>query len=119
MLGPTNRRRSRRLLAATFLLLVAQAMLITISPIADAHYHQSGPVQVEPRGSHHLVHHATECPECLALQTLAIPCSPIYAPRTSWAQAETPAPLPGVSYLALRSTPKSPRAPPSPSGAIL
>lgn len=110
---PTSRRRySRRLTVAACVALVAQLMLVTLSPIADAHLHVSGPVQLEPAGTHHLSHNPEQCPECIALQTLAIPGSPTYQLRESFARLDVPMPAPISGRMAIRFTPKTPRAPP-------
>jgi len=113
MLGPTNRRRSGRLVATTLLAVLAQASLVMLSPLADVHYHEHGPLQIESTGGHHVSHNASQCPECLALQTLAIPGSPTYSLRSNWAHDEAPTPAAGVSHPALRATTTFPRAPPS------
>ncbi len=121
MLGPTNRRRSRRLILATTFALVAQAMLVMVSPLADVQYHYGdhGPLQVAPAGSHHISQHAGPCPECMALQTLAVPGSPTLVLRSSWAREESPDPETGIGRPAFLSPGNFARAPPSPTGAIL
>lgn len=112
MLGPTNRRRSSRVIATALLALVAQTMLVGASPLADVHYHRFVPLSVEASGTHHISHSADQCPECLALQTLAIPGSPTYALRSDWARDEAPTPAAGISHPAIRRTSTFPRAPP-------
>jgi hypothetical protein len=113
MLGPTNRRRSGRLVATTLLAMLAQASLVMLSPLADVHYHEHGPLQIESLGEHHVSHSADQCPECLALQTLAVPGSPTYSLRSNWARDEAPTPTVGISHPVLRATSTFPRAPPS------
>lgn len=121
MLGPTNRRRSRRLIHATTLALVAQAMLVMLSPLADVQYHYGdhGPLQVAPSGSRHISQHPGPCPECMALQTLAVPGSPTLVLRSSWAREESPDPQTAIGHPTLLSTTNFARAPPLPTGAIL
>jgi hypothetical protein len=119
MLGPTNRRRGRRVIATTLLALVAQALLVMVSPLADVHYHETGPLEVVPAGSHHLSHGAGECPECLAMQTLAVPGTPTYSLRWDWAREEAPTPTRVVRRATVRPTSKHARAPPSLPGATL
>jgi len=115
MLGPTNRRRSRRLILATTLALVAQAMLVMVSPLADVQYHYGhhGPLQVAPLGAHQVSQHAGPCPECMALQTLAVPGAPTLLLRSNWAREESPDPKASIGRPALLSPTNFPRAPPS------
>lgn len=117
MLGPTNRRRRRHLLATTLLALVAQALLVTVSPLADVHYHDWGPLQVVPLGSHHLSHRPVICPECLAMQTLAVPGTPAYRLRWEVVRETTPTQTPIASRAVVRPTSRFARAPPTPLGA--
>jgi hypothetical protein len=119
MLGHTNRRRSRRLVATTLLALVAQGLLVMVSPLADVHYHGSGPLEIGAAGSHHLSQSNGICPECLAMQTLAVPGTPAYSLRLDWAWEEAPAPTPVLTRAVVRSTSKFARAPPAAPGAAL
>ncbi len=119
MLGPTNHRRSRRLIATTLFALVAQAMLAMASPLADVYYHRFGPVQVESTGSHHASSASSMCPECAALQTMAVLGSVAYVLRSSWQrEAEPPAPV-RISRQVLRPAHRFARAPPSAPDALL
>jgi hypothetical protein len=115
MRGPTNRRRSARLSLTTLLALVAQAMLVMASPLADARYHERGPLQVEPIGAHGLSHRSGQCPECMALQTLAVPGSQTYVLRSDWAREDAATPRLALGRVAIRSRSKFPRAPPAAS----
>lgn len=119
MSGPTNRRRSKRLITTTLLALVAQGLLVGASPLADVHYHRFGPVQVEPLGSHKVSQRPGICPECLAMQTLAVPGTPVQSLRWEWTREEAPTPTPAVSYAPVRLTSRFARAPPASPGATL
>jgi len=119
MLGPTNRRRSGFLIFATSLALVAQVLLVTVSPLADARYHEQGAVKLTAADGHHVSQHAGPCPECMALQTLAVPASPTLVVRAGWAREETPDPETSISRPATRYATSFPRAPPIPSSATL
>ncbi len=119
MLGPTNRRRSRRLIFATTLAVVAQALLVMVSPLADARYHEQGSLKVTGADTGPVSQHSGPCPECMALQTLAIPGSPTLVVRASWAHDVTPDPETSISRPAVRFATSFPRAPPVPSSATL
>ncbi|MCG6988083.1 MAG: hypothetical protein LJF06_07880 [Gemmatimonadetes bacterium] len=119
MLSHTNRRRGRRMVATTLLALVAQALLVMASPLADVHYHQSGPLEIASAGSHHLTQHPGPCPECMAMQTLAVPGTPAYSLRWDWSRENAPAPTPVLSRAAVRSSSKFARGPPAPRSATL
>jgi hypothetical protein len=112
MLAVAGLRRSRRLRAAAFLALVAELMLVTLSPMADARYHETGPVQLRPSGGHHVSGGFTECPECIALQQVAMPGTPVQTPRTSLRPLEVVVCERHPVYYVAVFTPKSPRAPP-------
>lgn len=119
MLGHTNRRRSRRFLATTLLALVAQGLLVMVSPLADVHYHEHGPLALTPAGHHHLTQRAGECPECLAMQTLAVPGTPTYTLGWNWAREEAPTPTRVASHPTVRATSTFARAPPALPGVTL
>ncbi len=119
MLGPTNHRRSRRLIVTTLFALVAQGLLVVASPLADIHYHRFGPLEVQSAGSHHLSSTSGPCPECLALQTMAVPGSVPYVLRSTWSWQRLPVTVVRVSRPALRPTNRFARAPPSVPDALL
>ncbi len=119
MLGRSNHRRSRRLIVTALLTLVAQAMLVGASPLADIHYHRFGPLQVETAGSGHASRASGLCPECLAMQTMAVLGAPTELVRTSSAPHEAPAVRIDESRPSLRPATGFARAPPTPPGTIL
>lgn len=112
MTGPTNRRRSSRILLTALAALVAQVMLVGVSPLADVHYHEHVPLGIGSTATHQASHGPDQCPECLALQTLAIPGSPTCVLRSNWARTEAPTPAVGISSGTVRITSTLPRAPP-------
>lgn len=107
------------MIVTTLLALVAQASLAMASPLADIHYHSFGPLQVESAGSHGASAGSPICPECAALQSMAVPASPPDVLRSSRELELAPLTAPRRARPVLRTATRFARAPPPPRGEIL
>ncbi|HEX5436824.1 MAG TPA: DUF2946 family protein [Gemmatimonadaceae bacterium] len=108
-----RRPRSRVLLCAAIVVLVAQGVATLVAPSAEARASQSAPAHVEAGGTHkHHSHNPNDCPACIALQITPLPERPVAAPLALAVQVAARPAAAAPLILARRFEPKSPRAPP-------
>ena len=88
-------------------------MLATLSPTADVHYHDFSPLQVRAAAGQSSAGGLAKCPECTAMQQVAVPAAPAHFQRTFQQRLEAGVLEHHSTHVVAVFTPKTPRAPPT------